>query len=61
MAELWMAEFDKQWNMEYEKLVEFIQKNGHCIVPRLNDKDKAFGLWVNTQRMNHTHKKIRLD
>jgi hypothetical protein len=29
-----MTERDKQWNMNYETLVEFQRKKGHCMVPK---------------------------
>jgi hypothetical protein len=54
-------ELDKQWNMRYEKLVDFKQKNGHCLVPRLYMQDKPLGEWVSKQRTVHNNNKMRLD
>jgi hypothetical protein len=52
---------DKQWNKQYEKLAEFKQTNGHCIVPRTYPEDTSLGMWVNTQRQFHSKNAIRLD
>ena len=52
---------DKKWHQQYEKLVEFKRKNGHCIVPFNYEQDKSLGKWVSMQRTNHTKKTIRLD
>jgi hypothetical protein len=50
---------DKYWHQQYEKLVEFKQKNGHCLVPR--KEDMSLGLWVSTQRHFLNKSKIRPD
>jgi hypothetical protein len=52
---------DKQWNKQYEKLVEFKQKNGNCMVPRVYKEEASFGYWVANQRAAHANKKMRLD
>jgi uncharacterized protein YbgA (DUF1722 family) len=44
---------DKQWNKQYEKLVEFKRKNRHCNVPQKYEQDKSLGKWVATQRAKH--------
>jgi hypothetical protein len=49
------------WNKQYEKLVEFKQKNGHCVVPCRYEEDMSFGKWVSYQRQMHIKNKIRLD
>jgi nitrate reductase assembly molybdenum cofactor insertion protein NarJ len=56
-----MADLDKKWNMQYEKLVEFKRKKGHCIVPYMYKEDKSLGQWVLTQRRAHTKSKLRPD
>jgi hypothetical protein len=48
-----MTKYDKQWNMHYEQLVEFKQKNGHCMVPNRYKQEKSLGTWVSKQRSNH--------
>ena len=55
------ARMSKKWDDQHEKLVEFKRKNGHCIVPRPHEDDKAFGRWVNRQRCYHTKNIIRQD
>jgi hypothetical protein len=40
----------KQWRLQYEKLVEFKRKNGHCIVPYSYLQDNSLGNWVAKQR-----------
>ena len=52
---------DKQWNKQYEKLVEFKRDNGHCCVPRTYQEDTSLGVWVVTQRHFHSKNTIRLD
>jgi hypothetical protein len=52
---------DKLWSQQYEKLVEFKRKKGHCMVPDRYEQDKAFGNWVGNQRRFHTTNKLRQD
>jgi hypothetical protein len=52
---------DKKWNKQYEKLLNFKQNNGHCMVPRSYSEDKSLGIWVSTQRSTHNTNKMRLD
>jgi uncharacterized protein YbgA (DUF1722 family) len=49
----------KSWQQQYEKLVEFKRKNGHCIVPQVYEQDKSLGNWVSNQRSFHTKNKMR--
>jgi hypothetical protein len=49
----------KQWNEQYEKLVEYKQTNGHCLVPtRRYQEDMSLGMWVSQQ--GHLHRKNKL-
>jgi hypothetical protein len=48
----------QKWNKQYEKLVEFKQKNGHCLVPYKYQEDASFGNWVWWQRGRHANNKI---
>jgi hypothetical protein len=53
---------DKKWHIQYEQLVEFKRKHGHCVVPRSNEQEhKSLGPWVNRQRSNYVDNKMRLD
>jgi hypothetical protein len=52
---------DKQWNKQYQKLIEFKRSNGNCIVPRVCKEDMSLGSWVNNQRTAHSKNKLRLD
>ena len=52
---------DEKWLQQYKKLVEFKQKNGHCMVPSRYKQDKAFGRWVGDQRARHANNKVRPD
>jgi hypothetical protein len=56
-----MTKYDKKWNMNYEKLIEFKRTNGHCMVPSKYKEDESLGMWVTTQRSYHTNNKMRLD
>jgi hypothetical protein len=49
---------DKLWLQQYEKLVEFKRKNGHCMVPSKYEQDKSLGRWVQTQRTYHDKDKL---
>jgi nitrate reductase assembly molybdenum cofactor insertion protein NarJ len=53
--------YDKLWHQQYEKLLEFKRKTGHCMVPGKYKEDMSLGIWVNKQRCNNTNNKIRLD
>jgi hypothetical protein len=53
-----------KWNTQYEKLVEFKRKKGHCVVPQNGEDDKynkALGDWVSKQRSYHKNGLIRQD
>jgi hypothetical protein len=52
---------DKKWNEQYQKLVEFQGKNGHCLVPRRYQEDVSLADWVATQRGRHAKTTIPLD
>ena len=56
-----MTELDKQWNLQFKKVLDFKRKYGHCIVPIKYEQDKTFGKWVNNQRTMHTNNKMRQD
>jgi hypothetical protein len=48
--------------MQYEQLVEFKRKTGHCIVPsRKYEQNLSLGIWVSTQRKTNNDNTIRLD
>jgi hypothetical protein len=51
----------KLWHQEHEKLVEFKQNNGHCMVPRRCKQDEALGEWLHTQRKRHDDEKMQPD
>jgi uncharacterized protein YbgA (DUF1722 family) len=53
--------FDKKWKRQYEKLVEFKRKNGHCILRRGYEQDKSLGVWVGRQRTFLNNNKLRPD
>jgi hypothetical protein len=52
---------DKLWLEQYEKLVEFKRKTGHCLVPRRYEQDKSLGTWVSKQWTFHKKNKMRPD
>jgi hypothetical protein len=49
------------WHQQYEKLVEFKRKYGHCMVPRGDKEDASLGIWVSNQRSNNNKSKMRPD
>jgi hypothetical protein len=58
-----VGNYAPSWNTQYEKLVEFKQTNGHCLVPRtrMYQEDVSLGIWVSTQRQRHTNNKMPVD
>jgi hypothetical protein len=59
MAETMTELMDKQWNNQYEKLVEFKRTNDHCLVPQRYAQDKSLGTWGSKQRTLHAKNNIR--
>jgi hypothetical protein len=56
---VWISdELESQWNKQYEKLVEFKQKNCHSSVPRSYKQDKSLWQWVTRQRQCHVKNKM---
>ena len=56
-----LTKYDKQWTLQYEKLVEFKRQNGHCIVLIEYEQDKSLGRWIRTQRDLRYHNKLTQD
>jgi hypothetical protein len=56
-----MTRYDKLWNGQYQQLVEFKRKNGHCMVSFKYEQDESLGRWVSTQRKYHKQNKLGLD
>jgi hypothetical protein len=53
---------DEQWKKQYEHLVEFKRKNGHCIVSTCkNAGNKPLGIWVRTQSKRQANNVMRRD
>jgi hypothetical protein len=53
--------YDKLWHQQCEKLLQYKQKNGHCMVPRSYEQDKPLANWVYTQRKYHGNHKLGID
>ena len=51
--------FEQQWHIQYERLVDFKRKNGHCQVPGRYEQDISLGNWVNRQRKVQPQKKMK--
>jgi hypothetical protein len=56
-----MEKLEKKWNRQYEQLVEYKRKKGHCMVPCKYEQNKSLGQWVRTQRCLNNTNKLRLD
>lgn len=41
------------WSINYNKLIKFKEKHGHCRVSRAYEDDSSFALWVTTQRKEY--------
>jgi hypothetical protein len=52
---------DEKWFTKYESLLEFRQKQGHCIIPHSYEKDKSLGQWVRTQRAVNKEGRMKPD
>jgi hypothetical protein len=52
---------DKLWHQQYEKLLEYKRKKGHCMVPQSYEVDKSLGKWVMNQRARHANNKMLPD
>ena len=39
-----------RWEGMFEKLKDYKQKHGNCLVPNRYEKDRSLGSWVSTQR-----------
>ena len=42
-----------RWMQQYELLLEFKKRNGHCNVSRISKANKKLGAWIMTQRRFH--------
>jgi hypothetical protein len=49
---------DDRWNAQREKLVEFEQNEGHCMVPKCHKQDNPLGWWVSVQWTCHDNDKL---
>jgi hypothetical protein len=59
---VWKADGDQLWHQQYEKLLEYKQKNGNCKVTQTKNKvDTSLGIWVSHQRQRHANNKMLLD
>jgi hypothetical protein len=52
---------DMKWNGQFERLLEFKQTHGHCIVPSRYEKDVRLGTWVKNQRRHYIENTIQQD
>lgn len=41
------------WDIQFEKVKEFFNKNGHCNIPRGYNDDKSLTFWIANQRTQH--------
>ncbi|CAJ1968165.1 unnamed protein product [Cylindrotheca closterium] len=44
---------EEQWQNQFQALLEFKQKHGHCCVPNKHDENPVLGRWVKRQRYQH--------
>lgn len=45
--------YDKQWDQMFQRLLQFKETNGHCLVPKRYLRDMKLGTWVHTQRIQY--------
>jgi hypothetical protein len=48
-------------NQQHEKIVEWKEKKGHCLVPQRHEQDMYLGQWASKQRMHHRTTSLRID
>ncbi|CAJ1936103.1 unnamed protein product [Cylindrotheca closterium] len=44
---------EKQWRAQFQKLIEYSMKNGHCCVPHSYKEDPMLARWVKRQRYQY--------
>ncbi|CAJ1967312.1 unnamed protein product [Cylindrotheca closterium] len=44
---------ENQWQKQFQALLEFKQKHGHCCVPNKHNENPVLGRWVKRQRYQH--------
>lgn len=52
--------YDDQWDSMFEKLKEYKEKFGHCLVPKRFKDNPKLGTWVDTQRVQFKKLKKKL-
>jgi hypothetical protein len=52
---------ESRWNQHCQKLIEFKETNGHCMVPARYEQEPSLGRWVARQRCFHNNNTIRPD
>lgn len=45
--------YDNQWEQMFDRLSEFKQEHGHCMVPKRYPPDTKLGTWIHTQRCQY--------
>ena len=43
----------ERWDAMFDRLVQFQQEHGHCLVPNRYPEDPSLGAWVSTQRRHY--------
>ena len=52
--------YDDQWDAMFNRLKEYKESNGHCLVPKRCKEDPKLGTWVDTQRVQYKKMKKKL-
>jgi len=52
--------YDDQWDAMFNRLRDFKEKHGHCLVPKRCQEDPKLGTWVDTQRVQYKKMKKKL-
>lgn len=52
------APFENQWNKNFQALVAYQKRFGHCLVPLKWKENPALGVWVNTLRSQRARKRF---
>ena len=49
--------YDDQWDSMFDRLAQYKERHGNCLVPKRCKEDAKLGTWVDTQRVQY--KKMR--
>ena len=49
-SKVFVTAAEREWDAQFQSLLEFKKKNGHCLVPKVCPDNKRLSYWVFRQR-----------